>query len=108
RRDKPDGGASPAYYLGHADGFAVYRLTQNWNDGLPNHELVLEDFAAITPAARLALWHTLLNMDLVGTITTRVLGVEDPLEQLLVNQRHARTVALNDGVWVKVLDPAIA
>ena len=84
-------GASPAWYLAHDDGYAVYRIREHWNDGRPAHELDLVEIVAVTPEAHVALWHVLLNIDLVGTITTRQLPVDDPLPYLLTNPRAVRT-----------------
>jgi predicted acetyltransferase len=101
-------GASPAWFLAHDDGYAVYRMRQNWNDGRPSHVLDLEEIVALTPEARVALWHVLLNIDLVGAITTRQLPVDDPLPYLLTNPRTVRTTGLNDGVWANVRDVPIS
>ena len=97
-------GSTPAWYLAHDDGYAVYRMRQHWNEGRPGHELELAELVTVTPEARLALWQVLLNIDLVGTITTRQLPVDDPLPYLLTNPRGVRTTALDDGVWAAVRD----
>jgi predicted acetyltransferase len=99
---------TPAHVLHHADGFAVYRLEEDWNVGHARHTLHLVELAAITPEAHLALWHTLLGMDLVAEIRSRALSLHEPLPFLLENQRAFRTIELNDGVWVNVRDVAIA
>ena len=97
-------GASPAWFLAHRDGYAIYRMRERWNDGHPGHELELGEIVALTPEAHVALWHVLLNIDLVGTISTRQLAVDDPLPYLLTNPRAVRTTAMNDGVWANVRD----
>lgn len=107
RLSKPEDGASAALYLGHADGFAVYRITMRWNDGHPAHDLVLLKLAAVTPEAHAALWQTLLSIDLVRTITTRWAPVDDALPFLLENQRAVRTTNLNDGIWLNVRDVSV-
>jgi predicted acetyltransferase len=75
-----------------------------WNDGHPSHTVAVGELAAVTPAAHAALWHTLLNLDLVGTITSRAVAIDDPLPMLLDNPRAVRTTGLNDGVWLNVRD----
>ncbi|MFT3852790.1 MAG: hypothetical protein QM733_08650 [Ilumatobacteraceae bacterium] len=97
-------GASASWFLARDDGYAIYRMREQWNDGRPAHTLELGELVALTPAAHLALWQVLLNVDLVGTIATRQLPVDDPLPYLLTNPRIVRTTALNDGVWVNVRD----
>ncbi len=90
----------------HADGFASWRTEAAWNDGHPRHVLSLTTMAAITPEAHLALWSTVLAIDLVGTITSAALPIDDPLPFMLTNQRVVRTTDLNDGVWCRPLDVA--
>ena len=97
-------GFSPSFYLAHRDGYAVYRILMQWNNGKPAHNLDLTEFVAVTPDAHVALWHTLLGVDLVGPITSRQVPVDDPLPYLLTNPRALETTALNDGVWVNVRD----
>ncbi len=107
-RDQPDDALSPALYLCHDDGYACYRLESHWNDGHPRHRLHVIELAAATPDAHLALWRTLLEIDLIGTITSNCIAPDDPLPYMLVNQRSLRTTQLNDGVWVNVRDVAMA
>ena len=39
RATEPRRGFSPAFYLAHRDGYAVYRIEMHWNDGQPAHNL---------------------------------------------------------------------
>jgi predicted acetyltransferase len=97
-------GFSPAFYLAHRDGFAVYRVLMQWNNGKPAHNLDLIELVATSDDAHAALWHTLLGVDLVGPITSRQVPIDDPLPYLLTNPRALETTTLNDGVWVNVRD----
>jgi predicted acetyltransferase len=106
RDAEPDGSYSPTFYLAHRDGYARYRIEQQWNDGQPSSNMRLLELAATTGDAHAALWHTLLGVDLVGTITSRQIPVDDPLPYLLTDPRALRTTALNDGIWVNVRDVA--
>jgi predicted acetyltransferase len=106
RGAEPEGSYSPAMHLAHADGYATYRVEQQWNDGQPSSNLRLLELAAITGDAHAALWHTLLGVDLVGTITSRQVPLDDPLPYLLTDPRALRTTAVNDGLWVNVRDVA--
>jgi predicted acetyltransferase len=107
-RARPDGGASAAFHLRHDDGYASYRVKEDWSQGWANNELQLVELVAVTPAAQVALWDTLVNIDLVATITTRVIPEDDPLPYLLTNYRAVRTMSLTDGVWVNVREPKTA
>lgn len=103
---KAEAPLSPAFVLAHADGYAAYRIADDWTGGTPHHRLELVELVAVTPQAHLDLWHTVLGVDLVGTITTRALPVDDPLPYLLTDQRAISTGAVHDGVWVNVRDAA--
>ncbi|MEO5901664.1 MAG: GNAT family N-acetyltransferase, partial [Ilumatobacteraceae bacterium] len=89
-RSKAQDGFAPAVYLAHHDGYAVYRVAANWNDGHPTHRMEIAELVALTPDAHLALWHTLLGTDLVATITSRQLAFDDPLPYLLTDPRVVR------------------
>jgi predicted acetyltransferase len=105
--NKAQDGMTAAMYLAHEDGFASYRIKMNWNEGHPAHEMRLVQLAAVTPEAHLALWQTLLGVDLVGVIESREVAVDDALPFLLTNPRVLRTVGLNDGVWLHCRDVPI-
>ncbi len=94
------------FYMAHRDGYASYRIEEQWNDGRPAHNMRLTEFVANTGDAHAALWHTLLSVDLVGAIISRQMPVDDPLPYLLTNPRALETTALNDGIWVNVRDVA--
>ena len=90
----------------HQDGFAIWRIESDWAHGQPNHRLILDDLIAVTEDAAVALWHTILSIDLVGPIGGwNVIGLDDPLPYLLDDPRAARTDDLNDHLWLKVADP---
>lgn len=95
-----------AVYAVHDDGYAAWKLTENWNDGLPEHELRLFELAAATPQAHADLWATVLSVDLVGPIRTGNLPLDDPLPYLLHDHRVVRTTGLTDGLWLNVRDVA--
>ncbi len=102
QRQKPQGSSTPALYLAHDNGYAIYRIDPEFGHGRPAHRLDIVELVALTDEARLALWHTLLGVDLVGTITSRQIPLDDPLPYLLTNPRVVRTTGLDDGVWVHV------
>ncbi len=86
----------------HPDGYAVWKVTPNWADGLPAHEVDLRALVAATPEAHAALWHTLLSLDLVGPITSySAVTVDDPLPYLLTNARAVVTTGIQDRLWVR-------
>ncbi len=90
----------------HNDGFAMWSIKPDWDDGYPRHGLDLIDFFAVTEQATHALWRTILSVDLVGEITTRsAVSPDDSLTLLLEDPRGVRTTGLRDHVWLRVEDP---
>ncbi len=102
----PQGSYTPLTYLAHRDGYASFRIEEQWNDGRPAHNMRLTEFVANTNDAHVALWHTLLSVDLVGAIISRQLPIDDPLPYLLTDSRALRTTGVADGIWVNVRDVA--
>jgi predicted acetyltransferase len=101
-------GFSPAVRLAHEDGYASYRVRMHWNEGAPAHDLDVVELCAATPEAHLALWHTMLNVDLVGTITSRrCVPLDDALPLLLENPRVVRTEGLDDNLWLRPHRPDV-
>jgi predicted acetyltransferase len=97
-------GFSPVFRLGHQDGYASYRVKHGWTDDHPEAEMQLTELVAATPDAHAALWYALLNVDLVATISTRRVALDDPLPYLLENPRAVRTRVLNDALWLRPAD----
>lgn len=96
----------PNYAAIHQDGYAVWSVEPAWKSGHPAHELWLKDLVAVTPEAHLALWNLLLSLDLIGPIRSYgAVAMDDLLPSILQDQRALRTTDMNDGLWIKVLDP---
>jgi predicted acetyltransferase len=105
---KPQDGFSPAVRLRHDDGYATYRVRMDWNEGRPAHQVNLIELVAVTDDAHLALWHTLLGIDLVGTIVSRRgFPVDDALYVAVDNPRAISTEAIDDSVWLRPHQPGI-
>lgn len=85
----------------HRDGYAIWTITEDWDDFLPRHELRLHDLVACSDEAHTALWHLVLSHDLVGPVRSGLaLTVDDRLPGLLTNPRAVRTIALHDFLWL--------
>ncbi|MDQ3542633.1 MAG: GNAT family N-acetyltransferase [Actinomycetota bacterium] len=97
-----------AHFAFHEDGYASWKVTPDWSDAPPKHGLRITDFVASSPAAYEALWSTILSIDLVGPVMSWNMPLDDPLPYLISNPRAVRTTAIDDNVWLKVLDlPAV-
>jgi predicted acetyltransferase len=97
-------GWSAMHHLVHPDGYVSYRLKQDWSTGEPSSHCRIDDYAPVTREAHHALWQTLLNMDLVTTIESDQLPLDDPLPWLLTDPRKVRTTMLRDGLFLRPLD----
>jgi len=102
------GRGKQAFYAIHDDGFACWKVTPDWSEAPPKHELRILDLAASTVAARDALWSTILSIDLVGPIVSGLGPIDDPLAYLVSNPRAVSTRGITDMLWLHVLDvPAV-
>jgi predicted acetyltransferase len=91
-------GGTALFHLAHADGYASYRRVH------ADRACDVVELVATTPQAHRELWRTLLAMDLVETIRSPSLPLDDPLPLLLTDPRQVRTTGLDDGMWLRVLD----
>jgi predicted acetyltransferase len=91
-------GASALFHLAHPDGYISYRMDRG-------RTCRVVDTAAATDEAYVALWRTLLALDLVDTVAWRSMAATgEPLQFLLADPRPVKTVGLYDGMWARVLD----
>jgi predicted acetyltransferase len=97
-------GKSGLFHLVHPDGYASYRIKSEWGEGDPQHQCWLVDYAPATDEAHAALWQTLLSMDLVSTIESYRVPLDDPIQLLLADPRGVLTTHLGDSLWVRPLD----
>jgi predicted acetyltransferase len=92
------GGATALFHLVHPDGYVSYRIDR------ATQTCRVADMAAATDEAYIALWRTLLALDLVETVSARSLAAAEPLQFLLADPRRVRTTSQYDGMWARVLD----
>jgi predicted acetyltransferase len=97
-REKHRGGASALFHLVHPDGYVSYRIDR------ATSACRIADMATATDEAYIALWRTLLALDLVDTVASWSLVSAEPLQFLLADPRQLRTVSQYDGMWARVLD----
>ena len=88
---------------GVIDGIVTYRSTERWDEPRPNHRVEVQEFIAATATARSELIGLLLSLDLVGEVRLEV-GIDDPLDWILVDPRVASTIRVADSLWLRVLD----
>jgi predicted acetyltransferase len=103
--------ATGAWYVavhgrpGSESGFARYRPidTETWFVS-DQRTIAVEDFFAPTMEAYLGLLRFLLGLDLIDRVMFWMLPVDDPLPWLLVDRRAARTTAVHDETWLRIID----
>jgi predicted acetyltransferase len=101
-------GSSQKFYAalevdGAVEGYAVYRIKSEWEDGMPRGEVrVIEAFGTSARAER-ELWRFLFGIDLTLRIDSYYL---DPASSLLLNVRDPRGLGLRltDGLWLRFVD----
>jgi predicted acetyltransferase len=103
-RESQREGRSGLFHLVHPDGYVSYRIKPNWGNGDPQHECHIVDYAPVSDEAHAALWQVLLSMDLVGTIASYRVPIDDPLPFLLDDPRGIDTTHVGDNLWVRPTD----
>lgn len=105
-------GAGAAFLIVHEiagvpDGYARYRIKDQWDDGGPNSTLMVNEILATNPSAHLDLWRFLLDVDLIGRIEAWNIAPDDPLTLAVLEPRRLG-LGLADGIWLRVVDVASA
>jgi predicted acetyltransferase len=93
RYDSPDG---------EPEGFVSF--TVKGDDDFTRHTVEVNYLAAATDEALTALWRFLFELDLVATVNVWTRGVDEPLPALVSDVRGAKVTAVEDHLWVRILD----
>jgi predicted acetyltransferase len=101
-------GASPKYRVvfdvgGEPEGYAIYRIKNEWDDRGPQSVLEVREAVCVTPRAWRGLWRYLFDVDLVRTVKGHRMAVPSPLQHLLAEPRALGLVA-SDGLWARMVD----
>jgi len=88
---------------GRAEGYATYRIKEDWDATGPKSVMQVGDAVAITPAGQRAIWRYLFDIDLIKTVKAYHLAAPNPLQHLLAEPR-ALGFNLADGVWARLVD----
>ena len=105
-------GASEAFYVvhetdGRTDGYARYRIREQWGDSGPGSSVIVTDKQALDPAADLDLWQFLLGIDLMAKLEAWNVAPDDPLILNILEPRRLG-IGAGDGAWLRVVDLAAA
>ncbi|MET7399976.1 GNAT family N-acetyltransferase [Dactylosporangium sp. NPDC005572] len=88
---------------GGVDGYARYKVRNDWTDIGPEHEINVLEVVAATPAAYAELWRFLLRIDLSRRVVLGLGSVEEPLFHLVDEPRQLGG-KVGDGLWVRIVD----
>jgi predicted acetyltransferase len=102
------GGAGPRFFAvleldGVDEGYARYRVKDDWKDGVSISSLRVAEAIAASPLADRELWRYLFGVDLVHKIEAWHVPVDHPLFLLVTEPRRLRMRA-GDGLWLRVVD----
>jgi predicted acetyltransferase len=87
---------------GKPEGYAIYRIKSDWQDGYSRSEVRLVEAIAASPAATRELYRFLFGIDLV----VRVNGRYDPGSPLFLMVSDPRSLHLkvSEGLWLRFVD----
>jgi predicted acetyltransferase len=88
---------------GRAEGYAIYRVHQKFEEGLSVGYVDVQEAMGATPDATAAIWRFLLGIDWMHSLRTRLLPVDHPLLLVLAEPRRLQA-RVGDGLWVRLVD----
>jgi predicted acetyltransferase len=89
---------------GQADGYARYHGQEQWEEGIPDNILLLDELLATNLEAELALWRYLCAMDLTATIRADTRRPRELFPWYLEDARAARASNLGEMLWLRPID----
>ena len=101
-------GAGPKYYVlveldGQGEAFAMYRIKQKWERGMPESELRLVDAIATSTEATRELWRYIFGVDLIAKVSLWNYDPATPLFLMVQDPRRLQ-LKLSDGIWLRLVD----
>jgi predicted acetyltransferase len=90
---------------GEPDGYAIYRHEERWGDHGSEGLLEVREVVAASPAAELAVWSALFQVDLITSVRAS-LPTRHLLDDALVDVRALRCNAFRDHMWLRPIDVA--
>jgi predicted acetyltransferase len=93
---------------GEPDGFARYRIREDWSGGIAAHTLEVLDLYALDDEVEAALWQFLVDIDLVANVKAFGRPVDEPIRWRLADPRRMQITEVTDHLWVRIVDPAAA
>jgi predicted acetyltransferase len=102
-------GGSARFHAVADDGYVLYRSGPEANVFQGERvRITVEELRGTTPEVEAALWRFVLDLDLVGQVSVKRSPVDEPIRWRLADPRQLRTVAVEDRLYVRILDTAAA
>jgi predicted acetyltransferase len=89
---------------GEVDGYAQYRIKQEWEFSSSKGTVLVGELYALTAEAYAALWSYCLRLDLMQTVRAPIRPMDEPLRHMLADPRRLRIISCFDSLWVRLLD----
>jgi predicted acetyltransferase len=71
-------------------------------------DIVVEELRGDTPEVEAGLWRFVLDLDLIGEVRVQRGPVDEPIRWRLADPRQLRTTAIEDRLYVRILDTVAA
>jgi len=101
-------GAGPRRAIVHygpsgPDGYAFFRVKQQWNKAGPDGVVQVNNIVAANPVAYRELCRFLLDMDLTRTVGIHFAAIDEPLLDM-VNEPRRLGTTFSDGLWLRIVN----
>jgi predicted acetyltransferase len=103
-RETQRGGATPYMYGIHPDGYVIFRMANERDGSFMANRVLVRELVGVTPAAHASLWRFVLGLDLVGEVEWNRCSRHEVLPWLVDDHRRVRTTAVDDDVWLRLVD----
>jgi predicted acetyltransferase len=88
---------------GVAEGYALYRIHNDWRDGASQGRLSVHEALATSPLATKELWRFLFGIDLIEKVEAWFQPLDHPLPLLITEPRRLRWM-VQDALWERIVD----
>jgi predicted acetyltransferase len=88
---------------GRADGYLIYRVKHDWDEGVPGSVLKVREFMAENPRAYADLWRYCFDHDLMKFVEAWPRPSDEPLLHMLAEPRRLH-LKVGDGLWLRLVD----
>ena len=101
-------GAGPKFFAvleldGRPEAYAMYRIKEDWEGGLPRSQVRVIEAIAATPQATRELWRFLFSIDLTARVDAFIFDAASPLFLLVLDPRSLG-LKLGDGLYLRFVD----